>query len=244
MKPTRNGLLLFLAVCLGPWLAIGQCFVPASGRPAQKGHIPAEALGRRSSDSKGDFLTDDEQNKLRDAQDPSARIEVYLGLEEDRLLKFENFRSNPSDPKKYDDGAYLDKLLGQYIDINDEMKNWIQDQYDHEGDMRKGLSALLDQGARQLNELRHIQQTPDAFASAYADSLHDAIDDLNDTLDGGTKALAGQTKKFGELKQEQKLDAREAKERIKQEKKEAKEEKKLRKREHNKGVPGEDDDNP
>lgn len=242
MTRTRAGWLATLAICLITWGERGDLYARPPNNPPQNTDAAVAALGHPHSTSKGDYLTEDEQNKLREAQDPSDRIVVYLALEEDRLARFENFRSDPADPKKYDDGGFLNQLLSQYIDIDDEMKDWIQDKYDHEGDMRKGLQALLEHGARQLNELQHIQQTPDAFTADYADSLHDAMDDLKDTLDGGTKALAGQTKKFGELKREQKADAREAKEQIKEEKKEAKEEKKLRKREHKKGVPGEEED--
>jgi hypothetical protein len=175
-------------------------------------------------------LSEEEEDKLREEQDPGARIELYLEYAQDRLNQFDQFRQKPADPK-YDTGGYLDKLLGQYVALEDELKNWIQYQYDHQGDLRKGLRTLLDRGPRQLEQLRHIQQEPDAFASAYRNGLRDAIDNLTDTLDGATTALSNQEKKFGQMKKQEKIDEQQAKQEAKEEKKRIKEEEKLRKKE-------------
>ncbi len=188
-----------------------------------------------------DLLTEDEQNKLREAQDPSERIELYLTFAQARLERFDGLREKPADPK-YDNGAYLESLLGQYIALDDELKNWIDYQHQRNGDMRRGLRALLERGPQQLERLRRIQQTPDAYAADYKDSLREAIDDLSDTLDGAAKALTEQGKKFAEMKREEKATARETKERRKEEEKRTKEEKKLRKKEHKRGVPADTDE--
>lgn len=198
--------------------------------------LAATSLAARAQ-QKGDFLTADEQDKLREAQDPSERIKIYLEFEQARLDRFDGFRSKPANPQ-YDNGAYMDGLLAQFIGLNDELKNWIDDEYDRNGDMRRGLHFLLDTGPKQLEQLRRIQQSPDANTADYADSLRDAIDDLTDTLDGGTKALSNQEKEFGAMKREDKLDAKASRERAKEEKKRTKEEKKMRKKEHKSGVPG------
>jgi len=186
-------------------------------------------------------LSEEEEDKLREEQDPGKRIELYLDFAQDRLSQFDQFRQKPADPK-YDNGGYLDKLLGQYIALQDELKNWIQYQYDRQGDMRTGLRALLDRGPRQLDELRHIQQEPDRFVSDYRDSLRDAIDNLTDMLDGATTALHSQVKKFGEIKRQEKLDEQQAKQAAKDERKRIKEEEKLRKKERKQGQVPEDAD--
>ena len=188
-------------------------------------------------------LTEEEENELREEQDPGKRIELYLVFAQDRLTLFDDFRQRRPDPK-YDTGAFLDKVLGQYIALEDEMKSWIQYQYDRQGDMRSGLRALLDRGPRQLDELRHVQEDPDPFFAAYRDSLRDAIDNLTDTLDGAAQAFSDQQKKFGELKKQEKIDEQQAKQAAKDEKKKIKEEEKLRKKEHKqKQVPEDADQN-
>ena len=186
---------------------------------------------------KGATLTEEEEDKLREAQDPAERIEVYLGFSQARLDRFDDFRRKPADPQ-HDNGAYLDQLLDQYIAVNDELKSWIEFQYQRHGDMRRGLRALLKSGPKQLEELRRIQQSPDTFAAAYGNALRDALDQLTDLIDGGTKALGDQEKQLGELQRKEKAAMRLSKERRKEEEKRNKEEKKLRKRQHKGGVPG------
>jgi len=190
---------------------------------------------------KPDYVTDEEEDKIRDAQEPSERIEVYLTLAQSRLDRIQEFRSKPMDPQ-YDNGAYIDHLLDTYISLTDDLKNWIQDKYDRRGDMRKGLRRVLDMGPKQLDDLRRIQESPDAYAADYAKSLRDAKDDLTDALDGATKALAAQVKMFGELKTDEKAAAQAEKDRIKEEKKRSKDEEKLRKKERKQNPPEKDQD--
>jgi len=108
--------------------------------------------------------------------------------------------------------------------------------------MRRGLRALLERGPQQLVALRQIQQSPDAHAPRYADSLRDSIDQLSDTLDGATRALADQEKKFAQMKLDEKAELKMAKERAKEEAKRTKQEKKLRKQLGKGKVPGESDE--
>jgi hypothetical protein len=202
--------------------------------------VPLAAPGMMALSQKPDYLSDEEEDKIREAQDPSERIEVYLTLAQSRLDRIQEFRSKPMDPQ-YDNGAYIDHLLDEYISLTDDLKNWIQDRYDRRLDMRKGLHKVLEMGPKQLHDLGQIQDSPDAYAADYAKSLRDAKDDFTDALDGATKALGDQVKTFGELKTDEKADARAEKERMKEEKKRSKEEEKLRKKERKENPPDEDE---
>lgn len=198
--------------------------------------------GLTRADRKEDNLSEEESEKIREAQDPSERIGVYLGFAQTRLERIEDYRNRPPDPT-VDVAAYLEQQFDQYIRITDELKNWIQVQYDRHGDMRAGLKKFIEIGPKQAEQLRHIQQSSDPYVDAYRKNLGDAIDDFDDALDGATKALTDQVKLFGEIKREEKADAHAVQEREKDEKKRAKEEKKLRKKEHQKGVPADADEN-
>lgn len=189
----------------------------------------------------GATLSEAEETRVREAQDPGERIVVYLDFLQARLDRFEAYRKKPASGP-YDYGAYLDDVLLEYLALNDELKNWIQYQYRENRDMRRGLRALLERGPQQLVALRQIQQSPDAHAPRYADSLRDSIDQFSDTLDGATRALADQEKKFAQMKLDEKAELKMAKERAKEEAKRAKQEKKLRKRLGKGKVPGESDE--
>jgi len=201
------------------------------------------APGRTARAQKPDYVSEDEEDKIRDAQDPSERIEVYLTLAQSRLDRIAEFRNKPMDPQ-YDNGAYIDRLLDQYVSLTDDLKNWIQDQYDRRADMRRGLQKFLEVGPKQLEDLRRIKASPDAYVADYARSLRDATDDFTDALDGATQALGGQVKMFGELKRDEKAAARSEKERVKEEKKRNREEEKLRKKERKQNPPDEDEQLP
>jgi len=178
---------------------------------------------------------------LREAQAPSDRIEKYLSFAQDRLTRFDDYRSRPPNPD-YDIPGYLETQLDQYIRITDALKDWIEDHFDRRNDMRAGLKKVLEMGPHQLDQMRHVDQSPDPYAAAYGKTLNDAIDDFTDALDGATKALSEQTKLFGELKREEKADAQTVKDRQKEEMKQTKEEGKLRKKEHEKGPPTDKDE--
>ncbi|HMD97297.1 MAG TPA: hypothetical protein VKM93_08235 [Terriglobia bacterium] len=213
----RSQLLVLAAACL----SIGTAFAASTWSWAT---VAGAQTSKRAA------LSDEEEDKLREEQDPAKRIELYLAFAQDRLSQFEIFRQKPDDPQ-YNTGKYLDEMMGQYIALDDELKDWIDNQYDRGGDMRAGLTKLVQVGPQQLEQLRHIQQVSDPRSSVYGHSVQDAIDDLTDTIDGGTKALAEQIKKFGQLKKNEKADARAEKERTKEAEKREKEEKKLQKKE-------------
>ena len=199
------------------------------------------SLGVAWGEEKGDYLSEDEADQLREAQDPSQRIEIYLAFAQVRLERFDDVRNRPPDPQ-YDVPGYLDTQLDQYIRITDALKDWIEEHFDRRVDMRAGLKKIMEMGPHQLEQLRRIEQSSDPYAAGYRKSLSDAIDDCSDALDGAAKALSEQSKLLGELKRAEKVDAQAVKDRQKEEKKSAKGEEKLRKKEHEKGPPTDPDE--
>lgn len=182
------------------------------------------------------YLTSAEVEKLRNAQNPSQRIKVYLSFEKDRLDRMEAQGLSNRD-------AALSDLLNQYISIDNEMKDWIQYQYDRDGDMRKGLRSLLDQGPKQLEMLHHFQHAAGPGAKGYSRLLQDAIADMDDTLNGATEALTAQNKKFPAMKESAKAEAHALKKEQKEQRKLNKKERKLRNRHRKNGNSGDSGEN-
>ena len=143
------------------------------------------SLGVARGAEKGDYLSDDEVDQLREAQQPSQRIEAYLAFAQVRLARFDDYRNRPPNPD-YDIPGYLNTQLDQYIRITDALKDWIEDHFDRHDDMRAGLKKVLEMGQHQLEQLRHAEDSPDPYAAGYRKTLSDAIDDFSDTLDGAT----------------------------------------------------------
>jgi hypothetical protein len=201
----------------------------------------AVSLGVVWGADKGDYLSDDETEQLREAQDPSQRIDKYLAFAQNRLARFDDYRNRPPSPD-YDIPGYLETQLDEYVHITDALKDWVEEHFDRGDDMRIGLKKILDEGPHQLGLLRRIEQSPDPYTPGYRKSLDDAMEDFTDMVDGATKALSEQSKRFGELKREQKADAETVKSREKEEKRRSKDEGKLRKKEHEKGPPTDKDE--
>lgn len=190
------------------------------------GLVLLRPLPERGQDTQ--YLTGPEVDQLRDAQDPSERIKVYLDFSLERLEQMDELHAQTPE---LDEGPNSDfrRLLSQYVSITDEMKDWISDQYQRNGDMRKGLKDLMERGPKEVEELRDLEGGSGTGATGAQKKLQDAIDDTSDAVDGGSKALSEQIRKFGELEKDKKVEAKDVKEQRKEQEKRQKEEKKLRK---------------
>ena len=148
-------------------------------------------------------LSPPEEDQLRRVQDAGKRISVYLQLGATRIDKFEEFRPH-SGRTTLEHGPYLNTLLNNYVACINELKDWMEYQYDKEGDMRKGLQVLLKQGPVHLDRLRRSQRFQDKLTDHYAKTLQYAIENLEDTLEGGALALSEQRRIFKEQKKTRK----------------------------------------
>ena len=167
----------------------------APGRPTILSASWAPALPPPQTDAAD--LSPAEVDQLQKAQDPGKRIAVYLELAAARVDKFEEFRP-PSGRAASDHGPYLNSLLNSYVACIDELKVWMEYQYDRDGDMRKGLRYLLKQGPVHLERLRRARRFQDKLTAYYSQTLEYAIENMEDALDGGALAFGEQQKKFRE----------------------------------------------
>lgn len=155
-------------------------------------------------------LSPAEEDQLREAQDAGERIAVYLELGAARIDKFEEFRS-PSGRAASEHGPYLNSLLNSYVACIDELKDWMEYQYDKDGDMRKGLRVLLKKGPVHLERLRRARRVQDKLTVYYAQTLEYAIENMEDTLDGGALAFGEQQKNFRERQKAEEEEKKQAK---------------------------------
>lgn len=179
--------------------------------------------------NQGGNLNSEEVGQLRDAQEPSQRIKVYLALIQKRLNHIEELWEVRETQENV--GGQVNSLLGEVISLDDELKDWIQYQYNRKADMRSGLRHLLTDAPQQLQLLLRIQKSPGPGGAEYVQSLSDAIADMNDTINGATQAFGGQQKEMQAVKAGQKADRRSLKKARKEERKRNREEKKLNEKE-------------
>ena len=126
-----------------------------------------------------DYLSDDEADKIRDADTPDARIKLYVAFAEDRLKKFdyELKRTVPEARRS----EVLNALLNGYAGCVDDAADQIQVAQDKQMDIRDGLKLMDTKEKEFLDTLEKWDKgAPDL--DDYRDTLEDAIDGTKDAI--------------------------------------------------------------
>lgn len=141
----------------------------------------------KSPQGRRDYLTSDEADKIRENQDPGARIKLYLSFAEDRLKKFdyEQARTAP----ETDRGAILNGLLNGYDGSIEDAVNEIDEAKDKQMNVHPELKMLESKSKDFLAELQKIDKAKGPNYDDYNDTLHDAIDDTKDAISDTQSAL-------------------------------------------------------
>jgi hypothetical protein len=126
-----------------------------------------------------DYLSDDEADKIRDADTPDARIRLYLAFAEDRLKKFD-YELKRTIPERRR-SEILNGLLNGYAGCIDDGADQIQVAEDKQMDIRDALK-LMDTKEKEFLETlqKYDKGAPDL--DDYRDTLEDAIDGTKDAI--------------------------------------------------------------
>ena len=102
----------------------------------------AAALPAFPQQHRHDPLNDMEIDKLRDtAQEPEARLKLYIGFARARLEKLQEIRS---DPKAENRDQQIRDALQDFIDIYDELDENVDTFDDRGDDLRKALKPVIE----------------------------------------------------------------------------------------------------
>jgi hypothetical protein len=144
---------------------------------------PARA---RVPQDKKDYLTDSEGDKIRDANNPSDRIKLYVAFADDRLKKFqyELARSTPERRR----GEVLDVLMNAYSACVDDAADQISDAKEKQLDIHASLKLLESKGKEFLEVLQKLDQGSGPDFDSYKDTLEDAIQGTKDAIAEAQKA--------------------------------------------------------
>ena len=119
-----------------------------------------------------DFLTFQEIAQVRDAQQPSKRLTLYLEFAQRRLDAVqERLASQDSDA-----GRAVQKTLVEYISILEALEGTIEDAREQRSSTSKVLKKVEEQGAQFLEYLQSLQSGDSPKWSDYQFTLEEAID--------------------------------------------------------------------
>ena len=159
------------ATRIGPSLLLAAALLAGAGLPA--------------SAQKKDYLTEIEADKIRDAEDTSQRIKLFLSFADDRIqkLKYELGHASPDRRR----AERLNALLNAYVGCVDEAANLIDLGRDKQEDILAGIKEMRPKGKEFLAYLEDLAKNGPERAS-YQATLDDAIEGTRDAIQDAEKA--------------------------------------------------------
>jgi hypothetical protein len=132
-----------------------------------------------------DYLSDEEADKIRDADTPSLRIKLYLTFAEDRLQKFE-YEIHRKVPERHRSDI-LNGLLNGYVGCVDDAADQIGVARDKQIGIRDALKLMQAKGKEFLALLEKYDKNGPELDN-YRDTLEDAIQGTKDALSDASEA--------------------------------------------------------
>jgi hypothetical protein len=143
-----------------------------------------------------DFLTSNEVEQVREAQEPNARLKLYVLFARQRLDQLQKLMEK--DKKGRSLGVR--DLLNEYAGIVDAMDAVSDDALKRSVDIGLGKVAVRDAERKFLTQLEKIQTSGPSDLDQYSIELKEAIESTNDSLE---LVLGNSEKRAAELTAEE-----------------------------------------
>ncbi|HEX5432385.1 MAG TPA: hypothetical protein VFW83_10490 [Bryobacteraceae bacterium] len=126
-----------------------------------------------------DYLSSDEVEQVREAQEPNARIQLFLHFAQQRLDQIEDLIANGKPGRS----ALIHDLLDQYQQIVDGIGTVGDDALHRHIAIDKGNAEAVKQEKVMLAKLQKIEDSAPKDLSRYEFVLKEAIDTTSDGID-------------------------------------------------------------
>jgi hypothetical protein len=133
---------------------------------------------------RSDPLNPLEQDQLRDAaQDPTARLKLFVEFARARLASLEQMRA---DPKVTDRALQTRDRLQDFLDVYDELNDNIDTFVERKADLRKPLKSVIEADTEFQARLRALKTSADANKNE-AKEYDFLLTNVLDAVDGGVQ---------------------------------------------------------
>ena len=176
-----------------------------------------------------DFLTADEADQVRLAQDPNDRLKLYLHFAKQRLDLIQQAVAQ----EKAGRSKFLHDLLEDYTQVIEAIDTVTEDALKRSADVSLGVKAVSDTEKEMLAQLEKIRDSQPKDIARYQFVLEQAIETTRDSQEMAMQDLAGRAQevlaKEKQIKKEREelMDVRDVQAKRAEEKKEEEQKRKV-----------------
>ena len=153
-----------------------------------------------------DFLTADEVEKVRDAQEPNLRLKLYSQFAQERIDLIKHLL----DKDKAGRSALIHDTLDEYCKILDAIDAVADDALTRKVDVKAGLDLIALQEKQMLPYLQKVADSHPRDMERYDFLLKQAIDATTDSLDAAQEDLGKRTQDVEAREEREKKERRDA----------------------------------
>ena len=151
-----------------------------------------------------DFLTADEVDQIRDAQEPNARLKLYILFARQRLALLEQFLSK----EKPGRSALIHDTIEDYTHIIEAIDTVADDALVRKAQLDVGMKEVASAEAEMLAKLQKIEDSAPKDLARYEFALKNAIDTTSDSKELSEEDLHARA---GELTAQEKKEKQDRK---------------------------------
>lgn len=137
-----------------------------------------------------DYLTADEVDQVREAQDPNDRVALYAKFAKERVDMASSFLAKDKPGRS----VMIHDALDDYAKILDAIDDVTDQALSHQVDMKKGLAAVADMEKATLPVLRKMKDSRPKDLDRYEFVLQTAIETTSDSLELAMGDMGKRTK--------------------------------------------------